>query len=210
MRIDSSFLTFQSTYAAAESYEAQSKLEIRSSASSNAPASGQELPQDSVSYVDYKTALAKWLLEYFTGHKAEIVTVSSVRSGGVRPSPAAPAISYTRQEIHREAERAVFTAEGSVTLDSGASVEFSLHLEMNRELTEAKSIAVRSGNMSDPIAVNLDGLGIRLSGWTSGSRLLPRAAPGSSRRSGQKRSARGVYLTEEGAPGVLQQIDLSL
>jgi hypothetical protein len=102
-----------------------------------------------------------------TGKEAPPIGV--LQSGGGRSSAARAAapqwsISYTRRETRRETESSSFAAAGSVTLKSGQRIDFALKLQMNRELTEVNTISFQAGNMSDPIVVNLDGTGVRLTG----------------------------------------------
>ena len=125
--------------------------------------------QDSVAITDPNLLLTQWLYAFFTGRRAPPIRSANPNSAvaaATGPSPAGPAwgVSYTRREVHQEIEATSFAAEGSVRLESGATIDFSLQLEMNRQLTEINGVAFQAGNMSDPIVVNLDGAGVRLSG----------------------------------------------
>ena len=82
--------------------------------------------------------------------------------GGVVRTGSGASVTYSHRQVRHETETTTFSAAGKVKLDSGDTIEFSVKLSMNRELTEINGVAVRAGNMSDPIAVNLDGAGVRL------------------------------------------------
>ena len=117
---------------------------------------------------DPKALLAKWLFKMFTGRDTPLAGSGQRGSFSAAGSPTAGStpsvgVSDTRREIHHEAESSSFTASGSVTLASGKTVDFSLQLDMNRDLTEIHTASLQTGDMSDPIAVSLDGAGVRLS-----------------------------------------------
>ena len=146
---------------------------VEASPASPSPSSAPAAGFDSTNYLDTRTALLLWVYEFFTGAKAHLITFDASAAPAAASTPPANAagaatpswgVSYTRQETHQEAETTSFAADGTVKLKSGETVSFSLNLEMNRQLTEAKSFSFRAGNMVDPIAVNLDGTGARLSG----------------------------------------------
>jgi hypothetical protein len=183
MKINSSSLVEAATHTAADSVEVQERLVFRRAAASapataaaSAPAvSGTATPMDGFEIFDPKMVLAQWLYRYFTGRDLPLVRVPQRGPAGgaataatqVSGAPAAvtPApwkVSYTRRDVHHEAESTSFSAEGKVTLQSGKTVEFSLKLDMNRELTEINTVTLGDGKASDPIAVNLDGAGVRL------------------------------------------------
>jgi len=175
VQVDSSTLALQSSHIATDSSEVQENLTVRlpsveASPASPSPSSTRAAGFDSTNYLDTRTALLLWVYEFFTGAKAHLITVDANSAPTTNATPPAGAtapswgVSYTRQETHQEAETTSFSADGTVKLKSGETVSFSLNLEMNRQLTEAKSFSFRAGNMADPIAVNLDGTGARLSG----------------------------------------------
>ena len=168
MQVNSSTLAFHAAHFAEDSVQMRERIEIRRAMPSVAAGDEMAMLQDSADMTDPKTLLARWLYEYFTGRKAPLIQTPG------RGAPAAPAaarspghgwgVSYTRQEVRRQSESTAFTAEGTATLKSGATVSFSLNLTMNRESTQATSLTFRAGEMTDPLAVNLDGAGVGLSG----------------------------------------------
>ena len=140
------------------------RLQIRPPTQSATHQSSPVDLQDST-FLDPRTYILAWLYEVLTGHPPQI---SSFQPHSQTP-PAAPAntswgVSFTHQEIHRESEGSAFSAEGTVKLKDGSEISFSLNLVMNREQTEVNTLSFSTGNMSDPIVVNFDGQGARLSG----------------------------------------------
>ena len=165
MEIQSSAIAFAASHVSAESQQVTERLEIRHAAPPPPQDTKQQDLRDAATNLDFKTLMMAWLYEYLTGHKAHIilpsggsVTPISVSASG-RPSWG---VSYSRQEVHKEAEGSTFSAQGTVRLKSGQEITFSLHLAMNREQTQVNSVSFRAGNMSDPIVVNFDGQGARL------------------------------------------------
>jgi len=157
MHVNSSALGLVSQHAATEFTVVQQRFEIR-----RAEAAVTAAPQDDLDITDQKTLLAMLLYEQFTGRKAVRAGASQSAGSGGPARQAAPSVTYTRREIHHESERTSFRAEGSVTTAAGAKIQFSLGLELNRELTQINTVTFGTGNATDPIAVNLDGAGVRL------------------------------------------------
>jgi len=167
MRIESSVLALAAVHVAVDSVAVEERLEVR--AGPVAQARPKAAPsQDTVEIMDPNLLLIQWLYAFFTGRRMPMARSANPRptAAAAAPSPAGNAwgVSYTRREVHQEIEATSFAAEGSVRLESGATIDFSLQLEMNRQLTEINGVAFQAGNMSDPIVVNLDGAGVRLSG----------------------------------------------
>jgi len=156
MQVDSSSLNLASAHIATDSLLIEERMEVRRMA---VPAQSVQSPQDMVDISDPKLLLAKLLFKVLTGNSAGVVTPA--RQAAVQQQVS---ISYSRREIHQETESTSFAAEGTVTLKSGETIKFSLNLQMNRELTEINEIGFQAGNMKDPIVVNLDGIGARLTG----------------------------------------------
>ena len=168
MQITSSTLTLSAAHSAEDSVQMQERVQIRKAAPPASSVGNVATPQDSTDYADANSYLAQWLYEYFTGHKAPLLGTMHFSAPAASAARTAPSVSYSRQEVHHEAESSAFQAEGTATLQSGAKVDFSLQLTMNREMTQAKSLTFQTGKQADPIAVNLDGLGVQLSSDRSG------------------------------------------
>lgn len=167
MQVNSSLLAMSVSHTAADPVLVQEQIDVRPA--SSPPPSSNEASQDSVQVVDANLLIAQWLCRYFTGHDLPLLEVPRFQTSSARAVQAAStastaSVSYTRREVHRETGSSTFSAEGRVTLDSGKNVDFSLTLLMNRNQTEIRSVSFGAGAMNDPIAVNLDGLGVRLSG----------------------------------------------
>lgn len=163
MRVESSAVELRSWHRASAQVNVEERLEVRLPRAVVSVAPAASAPQDPVSPLDYKSAVALWLYEYLTGDKARVLVMQS-GGGAAAPSGGMPSwgVSYSRTETTHEAESTSFSAAGTVTLDSGQSVSFEFQLQMDRARTTVNSVSFRAGNMSDPIVVNLDGLGARL------------------------------------------------
>jgi hypothetical protein len=169
MQVQASSLDLSASHATAASVEVEDRLEIRVSTPSGSdarPAAPAAAPEDSVELVDARTLLTRWLFEYLTGRKApaiRAIALQGVAQGAVRAAPARSwGISYSHREVRTETESTSFAAIGTVTLRSGEQIAFSLRLDLARQETSTSSLTIRAGNMTDPLVVNLDGIGARL------------------------------------------------
>ena len=160
MQVQASSILLGASHAALESLKVTERLEIRRSVATTAARSLSPAP-DPTSTLDPRTRMIALLYEYMTGRKARIFFPSVASNGAAGPSWG---VSYSRQEVHSEAETTTFHAEGTMKLKSGAEISFSLDLGMNRHSTQIEGVTFRAGNMADPLVLNLDGLGARLSG----------------------------------------------
>lgn len=157
MRVESSTLALAAAHRATELSVVHERRQVRR------PAASTTAPQDSTEITDAKTLIAMWLYEFLTGHRMKLKRCSP-SSPQRAASRQAPSVRFSRREIRHERETTAFAAEGRVVLESGETISFSLRLRMNRQQTEVRELSFQAGEMSDPIAVNLDGLGVRLSG----------------------------------------------
>ena len=130
-----------------------------------------------------KYMIAKMILERFFGIKVEIVEAGeennkSENSQEQQAQPtgqnqAAPqaqqpqgwGLSYSYHELNYEKESVKFSAEGKVTTADGREINFAAQLEMSKETLQELSVEYKLGDaLIDPLALNLDGQGVRLSG----------------------------------------------
>jgi hypothetical protein len=169
VRIESSSIAVESVHVLASSIESDSRIQVRPPRRESAASTSQT--GDSIEFTDLKTMVARWLMEFVTGKKARVVVPARMGNTPVvkatvpqASNSQAAEVSYTQREIVRETESTAFRAAGQVTLATGETVSFSLGLDMNREMTQVNSASFQTGDMTDPIAVNLDGAGVRLSG----------------------------------------------
>lgn len=167
MQVDSSSVALAAAHSATVSSLVEQRLVLRGTPSFAPSSAASVAPQDSAEVTDPDALLIAWLYRLLTGKEAP--GSFSLRSGAAGQAEAAAdsagaswSVSYSRREVYHEAESTSFVAEGSVTLASGSKIEFSLSLSMNRELTVINGVSVRAGNMSDPLVINFDGAGARL------------------------------------------------
>jgi len=162
MQIPASSLALGAVYSGSASRTVEERMQMEVTAGAAGVGS---VAQDQVDLTDAKALVARLIYRTLMGREAP--DAGQVGGGGAKPVAGtrdAVRISYSRRETLREAERSVFRAEGNVKLASGKEVSFSFRLEMNRELTVVNGVAVTAGNTQDPIALNFDGLGVRLEG----------------------------------------------
>jgi hypothetical protein len=165
MQVQGFSLDLAASRVAALSVQAEDRLEMHvapsSTASASSPSAGPA--DDSVDVTDPKTLLARWLFEYLTGHKAPAIrTVSMHRSSAAAARGASSSVTYTHREVRTESEATSFTASGKVQLQSGEEIAFSIRLDLARQETATSTATFSAGNMTDPIVVNFDGKGARL------------------------------------------------
>lgn len=163
MQIQASALALGAVYRGSESRTVEERLEVRIAGGAGGEAS--VAAPDEVEVHDAKALVARMLYRALTGREApDVVRAGSSGSAGTGMTRPAAGVTYWRRETVQESEQSVFQAEGMVKLASGEEIAFSVRLEMNRELTVVNGVAMRAGNMQDPIALNFDGLGVRLNG----------------------------------------------
>lgn len=120
-----------------------------------------------------KLQMAKVLLEEFFGIKIEIIDmeehaggVGSAQKGNHTPRQEELegwGIDYSYREVRYEKEAVHFSAAGTVTTEDGREIQFQAQLEMSKEQYEELTIEFKAGDaLKDPLAVNLDGQGVRL------------------------------------------------
>lgn len=162
MQVNSSTLSMVSQHAASTTTHIEEQIEIRRPSASTRTAVSQA-PNDDLDITDMRTLLALLLYEQLTGRKGLVPRRGHPFKGALsQQQTSPPAVAYSRREIHHEAESSSFSAQGTVTLATGEKIEFSLQLNLNRELTQVNTVTFNTGKSTDPIAVNLDGLGVRL------------------------------------------------
>jgi hypothetical protein len=121
-----------------------------------------------------KLQYMKLLLEKFFGVKIEIVnpvdedTPNEARHTRSKPPANEPprqgwGIDYSYHEMTYEKELVRFSAGGTITTEDGREINFDAKLEMSKETLEQVDIEFKAGDaLIDPLAVNLDGLGVQL------------------------------------------------
>ena len=121
-----------------------------------------------------KTLVEK-LVEMVTGKRVKIriaepfPTCSEEAEAGGADGGAARAgwsLEYDYSRYERESESSSFNASGIVTTADGKEIAFRLDLTMRREHESYLDLHVRMGDaaVSDPLVIDLDGAGARLSG----------------------------------------------
>lgn len=125
------------------------------------------------------------LIEAMTGKKArllpdgtmDLVEPEDIPEGPERkppdPAPGGEAggppregwgLEYDYFESHYEKESVAFAAEGTVRTGDGREIRFDVRLSMNREFYTEERLSVRAGDakLVDPLVIDLDGSGVRL------------------------------------------------
>ncbi|GGY88636.1 hypothetical protein GCM10011613_37110 [Cellvibrio zantedeschiae] len=72
---------------------------------------------------------------------------------------------YRHTETYKEQEKLEFNAQGVIHTQDGRAINFSSSLTMSRSYVEESSLTIRGGNARkiDPIVINFDGEGVKLS-----------------------------------------------
>lgn len=140
---------------------------------------------DEISGLDAKTYQLKSIVESFTGREIKLSAIrddadtsdSSASSSSVAQSgsnlnqePEAPptvtaSLIYQYQESYLEEESSLFSASGSITLESGDTidVDFSQFSQRSFYLENSVELKVGEVELTDPLVVNLQGAGLSLS-----------------------------------------------
>jgi hypothetical protein len=209
VRIDSSSLLVAASHSLGSRREVRETVLVRSPASlaagrapASAPGPGKPALDTGSDYEDLRTAVARWLLEWATGVKAPArdarglaarmqqvarqVSASLTAAAQARPGWS---VAFTRSQVYQETERSVFSAEGTVNTADGRSIQFQLTLALDREFTSVRQAGVRLGDAAatDPLVLNFDGTGARLTGnrisfdlnGEGAAECVPALAPGS-------------------------------
>lgn len=170
MQVVSSSLNMNAAHQQFEMRRVEEQFEVRASAGSNRGQEAQAASgDDSCEISDAKLLIVNWLYEHLTGKKPPPIRGLNMNSAAGSKAPSLPSqarspVSYARREIFHQEERSTFQAAGTVTLASGQKVEFSLELNLNRELTMVNGVSFQAGKTQDPLVINLDGAGVRLTG----------------------------------------------
>jgi hypothetical protein len=79
------------------------------------------------------------------------------------PPPAPVEVSTSSVQVQVEREQVRFRAQGRVRTAEGRQIEFRADLALSREFVQING-ATNSANKQDPLVLNFDGKGVRLSG----------------------------------------------
>lgn len=132
------------------------------------PAEEEEQPLPS------KLQYMKLLLEKFFGIKIEIIEAGSEDAAGETGQATAKSranepqrqgwgIDYSYHELTYEKEMVRFSAGGTIRTEDGREINFDAQLEMSQETLEQVDVQFKAGDaLIDPLAVNFDGAGVRL------------------------------------------------
>lgn len=74
--------------------------------------------------------------------------------------PAGFGIEYDSYEMHYEAEKTTFAAQGLVKTQDGREIAFAVDMSMSREFLREQSISIRAGDavqLKDPLVINFGG-----------------------------------------------------
>lgn len=130
---------------------------------------------------DPRIKLLKSIIEMMLKRKIDLFDSSSLTipqtgvSAPATTNPDAPAaqssggagygVEYSYRQTHSETEQTSFSAEGQIKTADGASIQFSVSLEMNRSFTEETNISINFGDarkVKDPLVINFDGTAAQL------------------------------------------------
>lgn len=134
---------------------------------------------DGLSISDIKTRIMKMILEEVTGKKIDVynpdeegeensenVPLEAVDGEVVpaeEPQMREVTLHYELNEMYYEQESLSFEAAGQVTTEDGRTISFSTSLYQNREIYEENSTSLTAtGTLIDPIVINQDGRGAKL------------------------------------------------
>ena len=132
-----------------------------------------------ISSLDAKTQQLKVLVESFTGKAINLEAIETKPGSNTDSSTAAPPAAgegqpppesradliYQYTESYSEFESSLFVASGSVTLESGQTidVDFSQYAERNFSIENSLEMKVGEVELTDPLVINLRGPGLSLS-----------------------------------------------
>lgn len=134
---------------------------------------------DGLSISDMKTRIMKMVLEEVTGKKIDVynpdeegkedgenVPVEAVEGEVVpagEPQMREVSLHYELNEMYYEQESLSFEAVGQVTTEDGRTISFSTSLSQSREIYEENHTSLKAtGTLIDPIVINQDGRGAKL------------------------------------------------
>ncbi len=129
---------------------------------------------------DLKMLLRKLLAELLSGRKVRLLDASDFgkkaedadqteedvqEAAGPESQRQGWGISYDYQKSSYEKENVSFTASGIIKTVDEKEIEFSLHLEMDREYYSYESLSFRAGDAAlvDPLVINFNGTAAQLS-----------------------------------------------
>jgi hypothetical protein len=136
------------------------------------PLEDQALDDEDFQLTD-KWRIAKYMLEKFFGVKVDIVKPgqNKEKQEASQHTPNPPPTPRTElrldyMETSRHKETLSFHAKGGVTTADGRDIQFDANLEMSKETLQTITISLSANNpnMTDPLALNLDGKGVSLTG----------------------------------------------
>jgi hypothetical protein len=141
---------------------------------SSVDATKRKTKKDKDAYSDARLKLIEEMLYLLTGKRVRIKdpadAMEDVAADGESPGITQPmqgfGVIFTHTETYFEAESVNFAAAGSVETADGRSIEFDLRFSMERSYYEQNSLEIRLGDaaLTDPLAIDLDGGTIGLSG----------------------------------------------
>lgn len=134
---------------------------------------------DEISGLDAETYQLKSIVESFTGKEIKLSAIrdeaqgdSAVTAGNnnistppEEPPTVTASLIYQYQESYLEEESSLFSATGSLTLESGETidVDFSQFSQRSFYLENSLELKVGEVELTDPLVVNLQGAGLSLS-----------------------------------------------
>lgn len=103
------------------------------------------------------------MIESLTGKKVHIRLFSmqelEAAQAVAMPDRAGFGIEYDRHEVHYEAEKTTFQADGLIKTQDGRELAVSLDLSMSRQFMREQDVSLRYGDalLKDPLVLNFDG-----------------------------------------------------
>lgn len=165
--------------AAARQAYADALAQVSPTSAPNTPVAADAQDAANQAGNDPRMLLIISLVEALTGQKIRLFNPNDLKPGDTahaRPSQAEAAapqaknqrqgwgVEYDRHETLHESEQTIFTAQGTIRTSDGKQIQFSLSLNMQREVTLQHDVSVRKGDgvKKDPLVINFNGTAAQL------------------------------------------------
>ncbi|MGE5341317.1 MAG: hypothetical protein ACM3SY_07525 [Candidatus Omnitrophota bacterium] len=131
--------------------------------------SGESVPSDQAQSADaeqqqvQQTEQAQMTQEQQIQQAAKELEISDAKLSERPVSGEGWGIRYTYHEVNVDKEAVSFSASGEITTEDGRKITFNANLEMSKEQVKEVRIEFKAGDaLIDPLALNFDGRGVRL------------------------------------------------
>jgi hypothetical protein len=127
-------------------------------------ASNVRCPESEESYETNADQVIERMVSEISGQRVRMRRISGLGNGDtihltkpLNPPGRQVGFSFVSQQTHFEYERVSVCSSGSVTLEDGREIDFSLQLNMERESFIRDSMSMRGSNiLMDPLTLNFD------------------------------------------------------